>query len=240
MIQKEDFIEKGGRDMAEAEAPVRFFFSDDMAAHRQLILEQGAGAVSFPAGAVLSRAAEIPARVYYLLEGMVKVYTVNGEGFIRLLGYHTGGSICVLDGLRGASPSVVTVEAITPVQAVPLTNEDLCRLGERSPRFALDLAYLVGDTLRLMCYDAANQTIRDVQTRLARFLCLYAGSDLYRRSRCVEMTQENLASAVNASRIQVARVCSRLQKRGVLRTRRGRVYLLDAVALERLADRGEG
>ena len=223
--------------MAEGDAPVKFFFSDDMAVHRQFVVEHGGPVVSFAAGAVLSRAAEVPARVYYLLEGMVKVYTVNGEGFLRLLGYHTGGSICVLDGLRGASPSMVTIEAITPGRAVPLTNEDLCRLGELSPQFALDLAYLVGDTLRLMCYDAANQTIRDVQTRLARFLCLYAESELYQRTRYIEMTQENLASAVNASRIQVARICSRLQKGGVIQTRRGKVYVLDRAALERLADR---
>lgn len=40
-----------------------------------------------------------------------------------------------------------------------------------------------------------------------------------------------MASAVNASRIQVARICSRLQKEGVIRTRRGRVFILDEAAL---------
>ena len=52
----------------------------------------------------MSRAAEVPARVYYLLEGMTKVYTSNAGGYIRLLGYHQADTICVLDGLRACPP----------------------------------------------------------------------------------------------------------------------------------------
>ena len=117
------------------------------------------------------------------------------------------------------------------MRAIPLTSEDLCRLGERSPAFALDLAFFVGDTLRLMCFDAENQSIGDVRTRLENFFRLYMGSADYRRDGYIPMSQENLASAVNASRIQVARICSRLQKEGVIHTRRGRVFILDEAAL---------
>ena len=216
-----------------AGAAVKFVFAGELAAHRDFILANGGSPVAFPAGAVLSRTAEVPARVYYLLEGMTKVFTTNAEGFVRLLGYHRADTICVLDGLRGAAPSVVPIEAITPVQVVPLTSEDLCRLGQLSPCFALDLAFFVGDTLRLMCYDAENQSIGDVGTRLANFFLLYMDSLDYRRSGHVAMSQENLASAVNASRVQVARVCSKMQRAGVIRTRRGKVELLDRETLVR-------
>ncbi len=214
-----------------AEAPVSFILGGDLTAHRRLVLEYGVPPVSFPPGTALSRASEVPARVYYLLEGMTKAYTSNASGFVRLLGYHRADTICVLDGLRGEDPCVVTIETITTVRAIPLTSEDLCRLGERSPAFALDLAFFVGDTLRLMCFDAENQSIGDVRTRLENFFRLYMGSADYRRDGYIPMSQENLASAVNASRIQVARICSRLQKEGVIHTRRGRVFILDEAAL---------
>ncbi len=214
-----------------AEAPVSFILGGDLTAHRRLVLEYGVPPVSFPPGTALSRASEVPARVYYLLEGMTKAYTSNASGFVRLLGYHRADTICVLDGLRGEDPCVVTIETITTVRAIPLTSEDLCRLGQLSPCFALDLAFFVGDTLRLMCYDAENQSIGDVRTRLENFFRLYMGSADYRRDGYIPMSQENLASAVNASRIQVARICSRLQKEGVIRTRRGRVFILDEAAL---------
>ena len=217
--------------MMTLEAPVNFILDGELAAHRGLVLENGAPPVCFSPGDFLSRSGEIPTRVYYLLEGMTKAYTSNASGFVRLLGYHRADTICVLDGLRGGEPCVVTIQAITPVRAVPLTPEDLRRLGGLSPEFAMGLALLVGDTLRLMCYDAENQSIGDVTTRLKNFFLLYMGSADYRRNRYIPMSQENLASAVNASRIQVARICSQLQKDGVIRTRRGKVFILNEEAL---------
>ena len=53
-----------------AGAAVKFVFAGELAAHRDFILANGGSPVAFPAGAVLSRTAEVPARVYYLLEGM--------------------------------------------------------------------------------------------------------------------------------------------------------------------------
>jgi len=215
----------------KGDAPVNFILDGELARWRDFVLENGSEPVRFGPGDLLSRSAEVPRRVYYLLEGMTKAYTSNASGYVRLLGYHRAGTVCVLDGLRGGEPSVVTIQAITPVLAVPLTSEDLRRLGRLSPEFAIDLAFFVGDTLRLMCYDAENQSIGDVATRLQNFLCLYMRSPDYRRNRYIPMSQDNLASAVNASRVQVARICSRLQREGVIRTRRGKVFVLDEGAL---------
>lgn len=212
-------------------ATVKFVSAGELAVYRQFILEHGGPVADFPPGRVLSWASEVPARVYYLLEGMVKVYTTNKEGGVRLLGYQRADTICVLDGLRGSMPSMVTIETIMPVKAVPLTSENLYRLGELSPRFAMDLAFFVGDTLRLMCFDAENQSIGDVRTRLVNFFLLYMTSPDYQKSGYMAMSQENLASAVNASQVQVARICSRMQKEGMIRTRRGKVEILDAMAL---------
>lgn len=238
MIHKENFCRKKEGLSVEERVAVKFILAGELAVHRQFILENSAPPVSFPSGTVLSREAEVPARVYYLLEGMTKVYTNNLDGYIRLLGYQQADTLCVLDGLRGASPSVVTIQTITPTRAVPLTSEDLCRLGRLSPQFALDLAFFVGDTLRFMCFDAKNQSIGNVGTRLANFLLLYQTSPDYRKNGYVAMSQENLASAVNASRIQVARICSQMQKDGMISTRRGKVKLLDEKALALWAEGG--
>lgn len=217
------------------EVPVNFILEGDLAAHRDFILENGPPTVEFPAGAVVSRIGEAPGRCFYLLEGMVKAFTVNSQGYIRLLGYHREDTVFVLDGLRGKDPCVVSTQAITAVRAAPLAPEDLARLARLSPDFALDLALFVGDTLRLMCFDAENQSIWDVSTRLANFLCMYMKSRDYRANRCVPMTQENLASAVNASRVQVARVCARLRREGILETGRRRVVIRDEEALRALS-----
>ena len=217
------------------EVPVNFFLEGDLARHRKLILEKGPEPVDFAAGDAISTISEVPGRCFYLLEGMVKAFTVNSQGYIRLLGYHREDTVFVLDGLRGKDPSVVSTQAITAVRAAPLAPEDLERLARLSPDFALDLALFVGDTLRLMCFDAENQSIWDVTTRLANFLCMYMKSREYRENRSIPMTQDNLASAVNASRIQVARICARLRRAGVLATSHGRLTILDEEALRRMS-----
>ena len=217
------------------EVPVNFFLEGDLARHRKLILEKGPEPVDFAAGDAISTIGEVPGRCFYLLEGMGKAFTVNSQGYVRLLGYHREDTVFVLDGLRGKDPSVVSTQAITAVRAAPLAPEDLARLARLSPDFALDLALFVGDTLRLMCFDAENQSIWDVSTRLANFLCLYMKSRDYRANRSIPMTQDNLASAVNASRVQVARVCARLRRAGVLETGRRCVVIRDEEALRALS-----
>ena len=221
--------------VAAVEVPVNFVLEGELAPYREFILQNGPAPVSFPAGTVLSRIGEVPERFFYLLEGIVKVSTVNSQGYVRLLGYHREDTVFVLDGLRGGEPCVVTIEAVTPLRAVPLTLGELRRLGELSPQFSLDLALFVGDTLRLMCFDAENQSIWDVATRLANFLCLYMKSRDYRTNGLVAMSQENLASAVNASRVQVARVCARFRKAGIISTGRRSLRILDRKALQELS-----
>ena len=78
------------------------------------------------------------------------------------------------------------------------------------------LASYVGDVLRLMCFDAENQSVSDVTTRLINFIFLYMKSEDYCQTQCIPMSYENLASAVNASRIQIARICSKMKRLGVI------------------------
>ena len=99
-----------------------------------------------------------------------------------------------------------------------------------------DLLVYVGNVLRLMCYDAREQTIRDVTTRLIHFLLLYTqGKEVPE----VDCSQQQIASAINASRVQVTRVCARLQAQGLIRIRRGHIRILDPETLEQLSERRE-
>ena len=94
----------------------------------------------------------------------------------------------------------------------------------------------VGNVLRLMCYDAREQTIRDVTTRLIHFLLLYTqGKEVPE----VDCSQQQIASAINASRVQLTRVCARLQAQGLIRIRRGHIRILDPETLEQLSERRE-
>ena len=55
----------------------------------------------------------------------------------------------------------------------------------------------------------------------------------------VDCSQQQIASAINASRVQVTRVCARLQAQGLIRIRRGHIRILDPETLEQLSERRE-
>ena len=186
-------------------SPVSFILKDTLLPWRGMLLSSGAELLDYPAGSVLSRSGEVNQHIYFLLRGIVKTYTSNASGYLRLLGYHKANTIFTLDNLRGGEPAVVSNEALTSITVLRFTPELLQRICRQNPAFATDLALYVGDVLRLMCFDAEKNV--------------------------VPMTQESLASAINASRIQTSRICAQLKADGIISIGRKRVEVLDLPAL---------
>ncbi len=100
-----------------------------------------------------------------------------------------------------------------------------------NPQFCRDLMLYVGDVLRLMCYDAQTQSVRDTTARLASFFLLSMDSNEYKTHGCIRLSHESLASAINASHVHVSRIVAKLKADGVIATKRSRVYILDEKAL---------
>lgn len=117
-----------------------------------------------------------------------------------------------------------------------MTMEEIARLAEEAPGLWQDLLVYVGNVLRLMCYDAREQTIRDV-THPADSLsaALYpgqgsAGGGLFPSSRlpvpqCLPGTGD-------------PGVCPSAGP-GLIRIRRGHIRILDPETLEQLSERRE-
>ena len=200
------------------DASVSYIINDDFISYRSLVEDNFGPAVSFPRGTVVSQCGILLDRVYFLLKGMIKIYTVNASGYIRILGYHKGNTIFSMNGLCGNMPAVVSTECVTPVLAIPLYPKDIETLGKLDSRFMPDLARYYCRILRLMCVDAENQSIPDARERLANFLSLYLEHVKCGEDPVIHMSQEELASAVNCSRVQIARICGEMQKEGIIET----------------------
>ena len=172
---------------------------------------------------------------------------MNGKKKILLL--TTGGTIASVPGGEGLVPHRsdvmereleqlrtyydITVQDLMCLDSSNIRPEEWQRICRQNPAFATDLALYVGDVLRLMCFDAEKQSIDDVQTRLATFMCLYieSSAETCAEKNVVPMTQESLASAINASRIQTSRICAQLKADGIISIGRKRVEVLDLPAL---------
>ena len=210
---------------------IKWILAGELAKYRGIVLAKCGKPESFKAGTRLSTCGEVPHRMYYLIDGIVRAYTSNSNGNVRLLGYHRAGTLFVLDGLRGGEPSVVTTEAVTPCRAVPVTTCQLRELCDENPQFAVDLMYFVGDVLRLMCYDAESTSLNDVTARIANLFFLYMQSEDYAASGTIALSQDSIASAVNASRAHVARILAEMKKQGIIDTGHRKILVLDGEKL---------
>lgn len=214
-----------------SEQSVDFILSGNLSEYRNLFIQFCGPKKVSRAGEILSVCGKPVFHMHFLLSGIVKVYTNSSDGFVRLLGYHRQNTLFVLDGFIEGKPAIVTTQAVTDIATVTVTRQSLLRMCEANPAFGLDLASYVGDVLRLMCFDAENQSVSDVTTRLINFIFLYMKSADYQQTRCIPMSYESLASAVNASRIQVARICSKMKRLGIIDVGRRCITIKNVEAL---------
>ncbi|NLZ93305.1 MAG: Crp/Fnr family transcriptional regulator [Firmicutes bacterium] len=213
---------------------INFVLENNLAAYRTLILENCQNPVIYPAGTCLSRAGEPIKSMYFLLKGMVKVYTINNNGYIRILGYHKENTIFAMDGLQQQN-ACVTTEAVTDIKVIPISLAEIQHLSLKNRGFFTDLLVFYGDVLRLMCLDAESQSVDNVLTRPANFICVYMQCDYYQHLGYIPLSQDNLASAINASRIQVARACAELKKAGLISVGRCKLTVNDEKGIREIS-----
>ncbi len=216
------------------DANISYILENNLLAYRQLMLNCGAKPEFFPRHSILSSSGAPITKLYFLLEGIVKIYTNNVHGYIRILGYHKKNTIFAMDGLIGVSPAVVTTESVTPIRVVPIGEQELRWVNMQNNEFFWDLSKYYCTVLRLMCFDAENQSISEGKVRLANFLNLYTSAQSVDNKGIIKMTQDDLASAVNCSRVQIARICADLRKQGIIDTKRGQILIKDFPALAKL------
>ena len=111
----------------------------------------------------------------------------------------------------------------------PLVQHKLAVLRDKNTG-SKEFRELINELATLMCYDATEQSVHNVRTRLINFFLLYIKD---RDTPVVPLSQERLAAAINASRVQVARVCSDLKKEGLILTGKRQITIPSREALAR-------
>lgn len=199
---------------------IRFVLKDDLISLREIFCERFL-IQEYPKGYQFNLAGKKSEHLYFILEGQVDVYTLNKQGYVRLIGIHQENTLFNLDNLAD-QPAVITTVATTPVRGIRVTLNDLLEVLKTCPEYnGLLLTYL-SKVLRLMCYDAMEQSIRDVKTRLLHFLILYAKNN---DSLKIPFSQQRIASAINASRIQVSRFLCELKAKGWIMIHRNSIII---------------
>ncbi|HEY2693968.1 MAG TPA: Crp/Fnr family transcriptional regulator [Pseudonocardiaceae bacterium] len=202
-------------------------------------LAQSLAAVEFPRGHVIFAEGEPGDRLYIIQSGKVKLGRKSPDGRENLL-WIAGpsdmfGELSIFD----PGPRTSTATTVTDVRAVSMDRPALRDWITKRPEIAEQLLRAVARRLRRTNNMLSEQIFTDVPGRVARALLQFAqrfGSQEAGLLRVThDLTQEEIAQLVGASRETVNKALADFAHRGWLRLEGKSVLILDPERLARRA-----
>lgn len=190
-------------------------------------------------GDVLFREGERGDRLYVIGEGKIKLGRSSADGRENLLAILGPGEMFGELSLFDPKPRTATATAVAETQVLGLTNDQLKEFLATRPGAATTLLAALARRLRRTNESLADLVFTDVPGRVAKALLDLAA----RFGRPVEegilvshdLTQEELAQLVGASRETVNKALADFATRGWLKLEARAVVLLDVDRLRRRA-----
>jgi CRP/FNR family transcriptional regulator len=181
--------------------------------------------LDLPAGAIIYRPGD-PPRVDLVQAGLVRAYFVHRDGRETTLFLIRPGELAGLPTLWGTPPACFFA-TVGPTTILSLDPADVIARVRANGEFAVavneHIACCLTNVVRLL----SVRTLGSVQEGLIWDLL-----DRAHGSAEIEVTQSELADSVGTSREVVTREMARLREQGLVRTRTGKVEILDRNGLE--------
>ena len=228
MNQKDD-------DLIIRKAPL-FSALDDEAAHE---LRQSMVALKLNKGQVLFKEGQDGDRLYVVVHGKIKLGTTSTDGRENLLSILGPGEMFGELSLFDPEPRTSTATAVTDARLVSLAHEAVIGLVTTNPQTSLELLRRLAQRLRKSNEVLADLVFADVPGRVAKAIM-----DLGERFGVMkeeglhvnhDLTQEELAQLVGASRETVNKALADFAARGWVKLEPRAVLVTD---VERVTKRG--
>jgi CRP/FNR family transcriptional regulator len=190
-------------------------------------------------GHVVFREGDAGDRLFLVLDGKVKISRAAADGRENLLAVLGATEMFGELSLFDPGPRTATVTTVTETTLASLDHDDLRPLLTERPGVAVQLLQALAQRLRRTNEAMADLVFTDVPGRVAKALLDLAekfGAEETDGTRVRhDLTQEELAQLVGASRETVNKALSEFAHRGWLRIEGRSVLLLDADRLARRA-----
>jgi CRP-like cAMP-binding protein len=185
---------------------------------------------------------EAPEALYVIRSGKVKVLRHSTDGKDVVLRVASLGQLLGTVAVFDGSGYPGTAQAIEECILLVIARNDCLTLVTRYPVFALSVIADLGGRLRSSAEQIRSLAVERVEQRIARVLLKLgasAGSDMP-EGRVIEMplTRQDVADMTGTTVETAIRVMSKFRRNNLIRTRRGKVVLVDLDALQDIADSG--
>jgi CRP-like cAMP-binding protein len=217
------------------QAPLFSALDDEAAA----ALRSSMGEGRLRRGEVLFHEGDAGDKLYIVTDGKIKLGRTSSDGRENLLAIMGPGQMFGELSLFDPGPRSATVTAITDTAYLSLSHEDMMRWLDGRPAVALGLLSQLAGRLRRSNDVVADLVFSDVPGRVAKALLDLA--DRFGRTADDgvhvhhDLTQEELAQLVGASRETVNKALADFASRGWIRLEPRSVVIMDVERMKRRA-----
>ena len=209
-----------------------------LSAADRAFLRNGTAFRTVPAKTVLFKQADIPTHLHLLISGLVKLTQICPTGSQLALAYRGPHEMLGCHALFGAMPQPATATTVSPCTIVSWSAAHIDACSRRDPailRNALVLICQHGEDLIQRVRELATES---VEQRIARAIGRVAGkivSDQSTISGVLPLSRQDVAELASATLFTVSRIMTSWEDQGVVRSWRGRVQVVDRMALADIA-----
>ncbi|NLT74116.1 MAG: Crp/Fnr family transcriptional regulator [Chloroflexi bacterium] len=185
-------------------------------------------------GSILMLEGDTVTDVHLVLQGAVRVFRASPEGREQTLIYLHPGDALNLPGAFAPDWRVpATAQAVGSVRTVVVPARVLHGAVRSRPVIAAELLSLLAARVHYLSTLAYDLGLLSVRARMAKFLLTELASP---GTTPMRWTHADIGSRIGSVRVVVSRTLSAMAAEGLIRLDRHRIEILDAAALERIAD----
>jgi CRP/FNR family transcriptional regulator, cyclic AMP receptor protein len=166
--------------------------------------------------------------LYVQLSGMVKAveYTDDGKEFILniMVPADCMGEMSLID----KKPHSADLVSMEESEFLIISPESFHSISKEHPELVGALIHNVSDRLRALSERASVLKYTDVYGRVCKLIShLLARQKGGEAQRCFSLTHEEIGNLIGATRSNVTRALSEMQKKGLIRVERNKIFVAD-------------
>lgn len=171
-------------------------------------------------GQSIFRADDDANEVFYLADGMVRIFSVTPAGELTIYWYCVAGELFGAGGITGSMKQAVNGEAITKSTVYAMLRPTFEQMIKLNPQLAYNALKLMGGRLRLACDTVLDMRSERTSGRVAKALLRLAhncGVPIDDGIRLdAPITHQEVANIVGASRQTVSVILGEFENKGFI------------------------
>ncbi len=176
---------------------------------------------------------------YLVLEGLIKIYKLSGEGKEQILQFikpgQTFGEVVVFFGR--AFPA--HAEAVQKSIVLFFPRQDFRELIRENPELALMMLAILSERLRRFTIQVENLSLKEVPSRLAGYFLYLSQKEAKDDTIELDISKGQLASLLGTVPETLSRILRRMAEHGIIEVKGRQIRLLDIPNLVALSEGGK-